>query len=133
VYSLYVLGLLIFVATLKPGHLHYQFRIFGEANLVVVLMTVPISLLYFNIYEGICWFMVPCSLIITNDICAYLVGYFFGKTKLISLSPKKTVEGFLGGAVCTLFAALAIAWVIEFSPALTCSQHQLQLVPFQLG
>lgn len=37
-----------------------------------------------------------------NATFAYLIGFYFGKTPLIMLSPKKTVEGFLGGAVLTL-------------------------------
>ncbi|MFB9079960.1 phosphatidate cytidylyltransferase [Flavobacterium procerum] len=44
-------------------------------------------------------------LIWTNDTFAYLVGKSIGKHKLFErVSPKKTIEGFLGGAV---FAALA--------------------------
>jgi len=39
-------------------------------------------------------------LIWINDTFAYLVGILFGKNKLfVSVSPKKTVEGFLGGAI----------------------------------
>ena len=30
---------------------------------------------------------------------AYVFGFFFGRTPLIKLSPKKTWEGFIGGAV----------------------------------
>lgn len=59
----------------------------------------------FNLYEGLCWFILPTLLIICNDIFAYLVGYFFGKTRLIALSPKKTWEGYLGGAVITFFGS----------------------------
>jgi phosphatidate cytidylyltransferase len=44
-------------------------------------------------------------LIWTNDTFAYLVGKSIGKRKLFErISPKKTIEGFLGGVV---FAALA--------------------------
>ncbi|WP_158729475.1 MULTISPECIES: phosphatidate cytidylyltransferase [unclassified Flavobacterium] len=44
-------------------------------------------------------------LIWTNDTFAYIVGKSIGKTKLLEkISPKKTVEGFLGGL---LFAVLA--------------------------
>lgn len=48
-------------------------------------------------------------LIWTNDSFAYLVGKNFGRTKLLErISPKKTVEGFLGGIVGTLIAGFLI-------------------------
>jgi phosphatidate cytidylyltransferase len=55
--------------------------------------------------------LLPLSLIVliwTNDTMAYLVGSFIGKTKMApSISPKKTIEGTLGGIFfCMLFAAL---------------------------
>ncbi|MBZ9651075.1 phosphatidate cytidylyltransferase [Psychroflexus montanilacus] len=48
-------------------------------------------------------------LIWTNDSFAYLVGKNFGKHKLFErISPKKTIEGFIGGAV----AAVAVSYLI---------------------
>ncbi|MDV6168748.1 phosphatidate cytidylyltransferase [Flavobacterium sp. DG1-102-2] len=45
-------------------------------------------------------------LIWTNDTFAYIVGKTMGKTKLFErISPKKTVEGFLGGMVFTILGA----------------------------
>jgi len=46
-----------------------------------------------NIFEGMIWFFLPVSLVITNDIFAYICGITFGRTQLIKISPKKTVEG----------------------------------------
>lgn len=44
-----------------------------------------------------------------NDSFAYLLGKNFGKTKLfVSVSPKKTVEGFLGGFIFALITAFII-------------------------
>jgi phosphatidate cytidylyltransferase len=34
---------------------------------------------------------------------AYFFGFFFGRTPLIKLSPKKTWEGFVGGGVSCYF------------------------------
>lgn len=53
-------------------------------------------------------FIFPCLLVITNDIMAYVFGYFLGKTKLIELSPKKTWEGFVGGCLSTLVFAIIV-------------------------
>ncbi|MEN2412624.1 phosphatidate cytidylyltransferase [Flavobacterium mesophilum] len=49
-------------------------------------------------------------LIWTNDTFAYLVGKSMGKHKLFErVSPKKTVEGFLGGALFAAFAGFLIS------------------------
>lgn len=49
-------------------------------------------------------------LIWINDTAAYLVGSMFGKHKLLErISPKKTIEGFIGGIVFTVAAGLLLA------------------------
>ena len=49
-------------------------------------------------------------LIWTNDTFAYIVGKSIGKHKLYEkISPKKTIEGFLGGIVFALIASYIIA------------------------
>ena len=51
-------------------------------------------------------------LIWSNDSFAYLVGKNFGKTKLLELiSPKKTVEGALGGLAGSILAGIGI-WLV---------------------
>lgn len=49
-------------------------------------------------------------LIWTNDTFAYLVGKSIGKRKLFErISPKKTIEGFLGGGVFTVLVSMLLA------------------------
>ncbi|PXY47082.1 phosphatidate cytidylyltransferase [Flavobacterium hydrophilum] len=49
-------------------------------------------------------------LIWTNDTFAYLIGKSIGKHKLFErISPKKTIEGFLGGVVFAAFAGFLIS------------------------
>jgi phosphatidate cytidylyltransferase len=56
-------------------------------------------------------------LVWVNDTFAYFVGKNFGKQKLFSsVSPKKTVEGFLGGV---LFACIASYIISLYSPELS--------------
>lgn len=72
------------------------------------------------------YFLVLTTLAVAwlNDTCAYFSGYFFGKRKLCpEISPKKTVEGAIGGVfgdviLCSLLAYIfsiatgtAINWV----------------------
>lgn len=61
--------------------------------------------------------MALIALIWTNDTMAYLSGSFIGKNPLMaSVSPKKTIEGTLGGIVFTvLIAALGSRFFPEFS------------------
>lgn len=69
-------------------------------------------------------------LVVVNDIFAYLFGFFFGRLKLIELSPKKTWEGFIGGAISTAVWAFIFSYYFQQLPFLTCPQHNLDYHPF---
>ena len=48
------------------------------------------------------------------DAAAYFVGSLIGKNKLVpSISPKKTIEGAIGGVVLTIVAAIVFGLIIE--------------------
>jgi phosphatidate cytidylyltransferase len=70
--------------------------------MALFLIVVQAHFIMNNIFEGMIWFFLPASLVITNDIWAYICGITFGRTQLIKLSPKKTVEGFIGAWVMTV-------------------------------
>jgi phosphatidate cytidylyltransferase len=64
-------------------------------------------------------------LVWTNDTFAYLIGKNFGKQKLFpSISPKKTVEGFLGGL---FFACVASYFIATFTETTLSFNHWLIL------
>jgi phosphatidate cytidylyltransferase len=78
-----------------------------------------------NILEGLIWFWVPAFLVIANDVFAYIFGITFGRTPLIKLSPKKTVEGFVGAFWSTLlFGVLWGTWFMRFN-YMICPVHDL--------
>lgn len=79
-----------FVFSLKQGYLKYQFKLFGWMLLAMTFVLYQSWYLIHTAFEGLFFFFVPAMLIIVNDIFAYIFGYFFGKTKLTALSPKKT-------------------------------------------
>lgn len=59
-------------------------------------------------------------LIWVNDSFAYLVGKTLGKTKLYpSISPKKTLEGYIGGLI---FASLAAYILAQYEESLTMTE-----------
>ncbi len=56
-------------------------------------------------------YILPCTIIFSiwiNDTMAYIVGSFIGKTPFSKISPKKTWEGTIGGAIlCVAVIGLA--------------------------
>jgi len=107
-FTLYTAGLIMFVLSLQNGYYDYQYKIFAWVHLAIMLTIMCSVCFAANINYGMIWFSLPAFLIIINDIGAYLFGVTFGKTPLISVSPKKTWEGFLGGFFCTLVIGLIV-------------------------
>ncbi|MGY3792747.1 phosphatidate cytidylyltransferase [uncultured Aquimarina sp.] len=84
----------------------YFTSIFYLITSIVFLTLIPC---YDGIYNPI-MIAGPLLMIWTNDTFAYLVGKNFGKHKLLErISPKKTIEGFIGGFIFTLIAGYLIA------------------------
>lgn len=56
-------------------------------------------------------------LIWASDTGGYFAGTMFGKRKLFArISPKKSWEGFIGGAVLNIIVAIGIAWFSDILP-----------------
>ncbi|GAA6061422.1 hypothetical protein JCM10212_004480 [Sporobolomyces blumeae] len=111
-FGLYVIGFVGFVANLSRTNLRRQFGLFGWIHMSLLLIVVSSHFIVNNILEGMIWFWVPASLVIINDVAAYVCGMLFGRHQLIKLSPKKTVEGFVGAFFVTI--VFAIAWSTFF-------------------
>jgi phosphatidate cytidylyltransferase len=107
-FSLFIIGFLSFVLSLRQGFLKYQFRLFGWIVIATLLISLPAWSMIHNTYEGLVFFILPSMLIVVNDIFAYIFGYFFGRHPMIALSPKKTWEGYFGGAVSTCLFSIIV-------------------------
>jgi phosphatidate cytidylyltransferase len=77
-----------------------------------------------RLHDGLLWTVWVIVLIAFTDIFAMLIGTAFGRHLLTRLSPKKTVEGALGGFVAALVAGAAVALV----PALHVTWWQGMIV-----
>ncbi|CEG63086.1 Putative Phosphatidate cytidylyltransferase [Rhizopus microsporus] len=65
-----------------------------------------------NVTHGLFWFLFPCCLVFVNDTAAYVCGRLFGRHHLLRLSPKKTLEGYLGAIILTvLFGYWFSSWL----------------------
>jgi phosphatidate cytidylyltransferase len=52
-----------------------------------------------------------------SDVLQYVSGKLFGRTKIAPVvSPSKTVEGFVGGALAACLVGCAMWWITPFSP-----------------
>lgn len=112
-YIMYVIGFVGFVASLRKGSLKFQFAQLCVTHMTLLLIILQGHCIINNILHGMFWFVVPAGLVIINDIFAYLCGITFGKTQLISISPKKTVEGFVGAWICTTISSFALVYAFS--------------------
>ncbi|KIH63139.1 phosphatidate cytidylyltransferase [Ancylostoma duodenale] len=94
-FGLYCLGFVWFVLSLKKGYYMRQFSLGSR-------------------------FLVPVAMIICCDVMSYMFGFFFGRTPLIKLSPKKTWEGFIGGAISTVFFGVLLSYSLYNRPFFVC-------------
>jgi phosphatidate cytidylyltransferase len=111
-FSLYCCCVVGFVLSLRKKHYLKQFTLFGWTHVTLLILVTSSHCIMENIFHGIIWFLIPVAMIICNDIMAYMFGFFFGKTPLIKLSPKKTWEGFIGGGLSTIVFSLVFALIL---------------------
>lgn len=85
----------------EKGSINKAFHSFGS----ILYIVLPIAMLMLMREKSL---VLPLGLILLiwiNDTMAYIVGSFIGKTPFSKISPKKTWEGTVGGAVLTIIAA----------------------------
>uniref|UniRef100_A0A6G1SP99 Phosphatidate cytidylyltransferase n=1 Tax=Aceria tosichella TaxID=561515 RepID=A0A6G1SP99_9ACAR len=101
-FSLYLVGLIWFVLSLEKRYYMRQFSLFAWTHVTLLIFVTQSYLIIQNLFEGLIWFIAPVSMIICNDVMAYVFGIIWGRTPLIKLSPRKTWEGFIGGGCATI-------------------------------
>lgn len=124
-FMVYLIGFVFFVGSLQKGSYKFQFRQFAWTHMALFLIVFQAHFMMNNVFEGLIWFFLPVSLVITNDIFAYICGITFGRTPLIKLSPKKTVEGFVGAWICTVIIGFGLTNLLIKYPYFTCPVSDL--------
>lgn len=132
-FTMYILGFVWFVLSLVKKYYMRQFSLFAWTHVALLIVVTQSYLIIQNMFEGLIWFIMPIMMVVINDVMAYMFGFFFGRTPLIQLSPKKTWEGFIGGGLSTVMITLALSHYacqysylvcpIEFNEALGKMTH----------
>ncbi|MBN9350806.1 MAG: phosphatidate cytidylyltransferase [Chitinophagaceae bacterium] len=99
-----------------------QGRMVWKFILGLLYITLPVTLLFLirldnRTTDDTLLKVVPCGIVFSiwiNDTMAYISGSFIGKTKLSSISPKKTIEGTLGGIVLCVLVITIIGSLTHF-------------------
>jgi phosphatidate cytidylyltransferase len=79
----------------------------------LVYMAMGISSFY-GVYASGQWLCFATLVVLwTNDTMAYAVGSLIGKTKVTSISPKKSLEGYIGGLIFSLIASFVLNHTLE--------------------
>ncbi|CAO2578663.1 Phosphatidate cytidylyltransferase 2 [Lemmus lemmus] len=119
-FTLYLTGMYHVLPQFSSGHCVPMFHLFGWTHVTLLIVVTQSHLVIHNLFEGMIWFIVPISCVICNDIMAYMFGFFFGRTPLIKLSPKKTWEGFIGGFFATVVFGLLLSYVMSGYRCFVC-------------
>eukprot|EP00026_Physarum_polycephalum_P007053 Phypoly_transcript_07106.p1 GENE.Phypoly_transcript_07106~~Phypoly_transcript_07106.p1 ORF type:complete len:373 (+),score=32.31 Phypoly_transcript_07106:451-1569(+) len=127
-FALYVIGFVTFILTLRRGYYKYQITQMTWTLMILMIIVVQSTFIVRNIFEGLIWFLLPCSIIICNDIFAYFSGFFFGKKFInkpfLRISPNKTWEGFIGATFWTLLFGFYFAGFLAQSQWFICPRAE---------
>ncbi|AMY04942.1 phosphatidate cytidylyltransferase [Staphylococcus condimenti] len=94
-----------------------RFSFIDAAFCLMSVAYVGIGFMY--LYEtreaGLAFILFAFLVVWTTDTGAYLFGRAFGKHKLWPvISPNKTIEGFIGGVLCSLLVPLIMQFFVDF-------------------
>lgn len=99
-----------------------DWRVYQAAGMAGLYIGLPsLMIVWISSYPVTYDWLKPMTLLIliwANDVFAYFTGRLMGKRPLYALiSPKKTIEGFVGGLISTIITALILSvYVHQLSP-----------------
>ena len=59
--------------------------------------------------------LISCLIIVSSDIGSYYFGKIFGKKSLSPISPSKTVEGLIGGIICSISTGILFTYLFNWN------------------
>ena len=116
-YALAIIGILLiyiaFFVALFSGRADAVKQI-GSFTISVFYISLPFAFGVALPYTIEKWVILGVFILLwSNDSFAYIFGISLGKHKLMErISPKKTLEGFIGGVVCTMIASVVLYFLL---------------------
>ncbi len=128
--SLIVLALYLFaVMTFSRGAITFSHA--GTAFLTgfyIIVAFTALTLLRYRVPAGKYVYLICFIGAWVTDTFAYFCGFLFGKHKLIpDVSPKKTIEGSVGGTLFCILAMLGYGWIVQSISGGTVSANYVVL------
>lgn len=121
-FSMLMVGLILYVIDLTPENDAYAYRRFSFGLCGAVIIGIPINIFTKLATKSIFWFFLPVAAVVWNDSFAYFCGRIFGRHPLIKLSPKKTIEGFVGALILTPICTYYVTVLFKRLPFLYCPE-----------
>lgn len=118
------------IITLQRDSIKFQINQLCWTILVLCLTVGQLKYIMHNIFNGLIWFVLPCCLVFTNDIMAYVSGVSCGRKFIhrpfISFSPNKTWEGFIGGWFFTMIVSWHLSRYLAQYTWMTCPMYEFR-------
>ncbi len=127
---------MFFVAVFKRGEMKFEevAKAFAAATYIVFSFTALSVTRYANIKTGLWNLIIILVAAWGSDVFAYFTGRLFGRHKLIpEVSPKKTVEGAIGGIVCATGLSILYGFIVSVATDLVPNYIVLAICGFTLS
>lgn len=125
-----ILFIKVVLSSMKTSIIDIMITFFGICYIVFFLSF--IALLH-GIENGkyLIWFILIAAW--GTDTCAYFVGSRFGKHKFTKISPKKSIEGCIGGTIGAILITIIYTFAINKLAGLEISYIYISLIGFILS
>lgn len=125
-----ILFIHVIISNMKTSIKDIMITFFGICYITFFLAFIP---LIYGLEQGkyLIWFLLIAAW--GTDTCAYFVGIKFGKHKFTQISPKKSIEGCIGGTIGSIVIALIYTFAINKLCNLNISYLYIPIITFILS
>lgn len=111
IFGIYSISLMFSILSFEKEILDQQLLLLTVVHVATYICSLACAMSIKNTTVSKFFYVYPALLVISNDIFAYIIGKLIGKSHLIVVSPNKTVEGFIGGFVCSFLVGIIISYL----------------------